>query len=87
MNVEYECLSCEHSFAIETTEAEAQSSLDSDRKDGCPRCTQRVGTGPVNCRVCSTRFALAFPHAHVHCTLAKGTCPSCASSYVSLCVC
>jgi len=87
MKVDYDCLKCEHRFAIEVTESESRSGLDPQRTDACPKCAQRVGTGAVRCRSCGEVFVLAFPHWHVHCDLARGEFPACGTRYVSLCIC
>ena len=87
MKTDYDCLKCNHRFAIDVTEAEPRSSLDPGRSDACPKCGQLVGTGPVRCRGCGAGFVLAFPHWHVHCDLARGECPACGVGYVSSCVC
>src|SRR5262245_14379519 len=87
METRYGCLKCGKEFAIEVTEAEQGSSLESARVDACPECSQRVGTGPVRCRNCGATFVLAFPHWHAHCDLAGGDCPECGTRHQCLCVC
>jgi hypothetical protein len=87
MKVDYECLQCQHRFALEATDLEVRTSLDAARTDVCPRCRRRVGTGPVRCRSCAAELDLAFPHWHVRCDLAAGSCARCGARYVSLCIC
>ena len=86
MTSDYDCLECQYRFAIELTELEARSSLEA-RTDACPRCSRRVGTGPAPCRSCGAQLDLAYPHWHVHCLVASGTCPRCGARHQSLCVC
>jgi DNA-directed RNA polymerase subunit RPC12/RpoP len=87
VETEYSCLNCEHRFEIAITESEMASHLDTARSDRCPKCSQRVGTGPVQCRNCRAAFELGFPHWHVLCDLATGECPACGAAYQSLCIC
>ena len=87
MKADYDCLKCEHRFAIDVSESVLQSSLAPNRTDTCPKCAQRVGTGPISCRSCGATFTLAFPHWHMHCDLARGNCPECVVEHVSMCVC
>src|SRR5215475_3339766 len=87
MKADYDCLKCGHRFAIEITQPESLSSLDRSRTDACPKCAQRVGSGPVRCRSCGDAFVVAFPHWHVHCNLAGGACPACGVRYESPCIC
>lgn len=87
MRTEYACLRCKHLFTIEVTESELRTYLDPGRTDACPECAQIVGAGPVRCRSCGSTFVLAFPHWHMQCDLAVGTCPTCGAEYVSACIC
>ena len=87
LQLQYQCLKCEHDFSIDVSDEEYRSSLDDPRKDACPRCEQRVGIGPVACRSCGTSFELRFPHWHGMCDLASGQCPSCSARFVSPCIC
>lgn len=87
MSIEYDCRRCETRFRIEVSDDESRGSLDPARAEVCPSCSQRVGTGPVRCRICGMTFDVAFPHWHRRCDLARGICPACRGQYVSLCVC
>jgi DNA-directed RNA polymerase subunit RPC12/RpoP len=87
MKREYSCAKCDCRFPIDLTQLEADSSLNDDRSDRCPSCSQWVGMGVVQCMRCAHEFELRFPHWHVHCNLARGPCPRCASDYVSPCIC
>jgi len=87
MKVDYDCVKCGHRWAIDVTETEFRSSLDPSRVYACPKCAQRVGTGPVRCMRCGDGFVLEFPYWHVHCDRAGGNCPACGARYASLCIC
>jgi hypothetical protein len=87
MRATYDCLGCGHPFTIEITEQEAQSGLDRERTDTCPKCVQPVGVGQVHCRTCQHAFVVAFPHWHVHCDLTGGICPNCGADFQSPCIC
>jgi DNA-directed RNA polymerase subunit RPC12/RpoP len=84
---DYSCLNCGQHFPITVSATEWESRLESGRVDTCPSCKQRVGTGPVVCRECRSAFEVPFPHWHVHCDLASGTCPVCGAKFESLCIC
>lgn len=85
--VEYRCLDCGRAFGLEIGAEEERGALSASRREACPGCGRLVGAGTVQCRKCGGKFVLRFPHWHVRCDLASGTCPHCGETYVSPCIC
>jgi hypothetical protein len=87
MNIDYECLKCRHRFGIEVSDEEWRSVLDPNRTDVCPKCEQKVGTGPVRCAGCGKEYEVRFHHWHICCDAARGDCPTCGHVHIEPCIC